>query len=293
MRVSRHRSHVGRQAPATFRLGRVKTVRRAASASARLLNSQPTHANEEQKRRVTESGSFPSLSAPLWWLPGTVAVRRPPPRPAAAAACRPPTSAECVEEFAVACYSPRQLQRQYDLAPLYASGFDAKRCTIGIIDPYGSPTLARDLATFDHALGLPAPPSLRVLQPVGKCPPSPRPIPRWQRPAKRPATSRRRTKHPRHPQAKLFTGGGFPQFIAAENDVVTHNFGDVISRSFGLPEQNAKRSVLLSLRYPFVRAEHDHVAVLAASNDLGVTGPRRPERSMTIRSSTGRRLIRS
>ena len=40
-----------------------------------------------------------------------------------------------------------------------------------IVDPFGSPTLRHDLRVFDRAFGLPAPPSLRVLQPVGKVPP--------------------------------------------------------------------------------------------------------------------------
>jgi subtilase family serine protease len=75
------------------------------------------------------------------------------------------------------------------------------------------------------------------------------------------------------PVGETLTGGGFPQFIAADNYVATHNLGDVISQSFGLPEQNVPRSVLLSMRYAFVNAEHHHVTVLAASNDLGVTGP--------------------
>ena len=74
-----------------------------------------------------------------------------------AAATRPPTSAECLKEFGVACYSPQQLQRAYNLAPLYAKGFDGKGRTIVIIDPFGSPTLAKDLATFDSALGVAAP----------------------------------------------------------------------------------------------------------------------------------------
>jgi hypothetical protein len=87
-----------------------------------------------------------------------------------AAATRPPTSAECLKEFGVACYSPQQLQRAYNLAPLYAKGFDGKGRTIVVVDPFGSPTLAKDLATFDSALGLQPPPSLRVLQPLGKVP---------------------------------------------------------------------------------------------------------------------------
>lgn len=92
------------------------------------------------------------------------------PRPATAAA--PPTSAECVRDLGIACYSPRQLQRAYHLGPLYARGYDGRGRTIVIVDPFGSPTIRRDLGVFDRAFGLAAPPSLRILQPVGKVPPS-------------------------------------------------------------------------------------------------------------------------
>ncbi len=195
---------------------------------------------------------------------------------------KPPTSAGCVKDFGVACYSPKQLQRAYDLAPLYAKGFDGKGRTIVIIDPYGSPTLAKDLATFDHALGLPAPPSLRVLQPVGKVPAfNPANAEMVEKAGE--TTGDVETAHEIAPGASILvietpagetlTGGGFSQFMAADNYVVTHNLGDVMSQSFGIPEQNFKRSVLLSLRYGFVNAEHHDVTALAASNDLGATGP--------------------
>ena len=170
----------------------------------------------------------------------------------------------------------------YDLAPLYAKGFDGKGRTIVIIDPYGSPTLARDLTTFDTALGVPAPPSLRVLQPVGKVPAFDPSNAEMVRKAGE-TTGDVETAHEIAPGASIvvietpvgetLSGGGFPQFIAADNYVATHHLGDVISQSFGLPEQNAAKSALLSLRSAFVNDEHADVTVLAASNDLGVTGP--------------------
>ena len=161
----------------------------------------------------------------------------------------PPTSAECVKNFGVACYSPKQLQRAYDLAPLYAKGFDGKSRTIVIIDPYGSPTLAKDLATFDRALGLPAPPSLRVVQPVGKVPVfNPSNAAMVDKAGE--TTGDVETAHEIAPGASILvietpvdetqSGGGLSQFMAAENYVVTHNLGDVISQSFGLPDQSVK-----------------------------------------------------
>ena len=199
-----------------------------------------------------------------------------------AAATRPPTSAECLKEFGVACYSPQQLQRAYNLAPLYAKGFDGKGRTIVVVDPFGSLTLAKDLATFDSALGLQPPPSLRVLQPLGKVPAFNPENAEMVRKAGE-TTGDVETAHEIAPGANIvvietpagetLSGGGFPQFLAADNYVATHQLGDVISQSFGLPEQNVQRSALLSLRYALVNDQRAHVTVLAASNDLGVTGP--------------------
>jgi subtilase family serine protease len=75
------------------------------------------------------------------------------------------------------------------------------------------------------------------------------------------------------PVAETAAGGGFPKFMAAENYVIKHHLGDVISQSFSLPEQNfPSRAALLRLRYAYRDARRHHVTVLAASNDLGAAG---------------------
>ena len=81
-----------------------------------------------------------------------------------------PTSAWCVRAFGINCYSPRQLQQAYDLPPLYARGLDGQGRTIVVVDAYGSPTIRHDLQVFDAGCGLPGPPSLRIIQPVGRVP---------------------------------------------------------------------------------------------------------------------------
>jgi hypothetical protein len=63
-----------------------------------------------------------------------------------------------------------QVERAYDLGPLYARGYDGRGRTIVIVDPFGSPAIRRDLGVFDRAFGLPAPPSLRILRPAGQVP---------------------------------------------------------------------------------------------------------------------------
>lgn len=239
-------------------------------------------ADSRTRRRWTAAGALFSVAT----VGAVITLALPLARMGAAtrphSSSRPPTSAECVKNFGVACYSPAQLERAYNLTPLYAKGFDGKGRTIVIVDPYGSPTLAKDLATFDSALGLAAPPSLRVLQPVGKVPAfNPANAEMVQKAGE--TTGDVETAHEIAPGASIvvietptdetLSGGGFPEFIAADSYVATHHLGDVISQSFGLPEENAPRSTILSLRYAFVNDERGHVSVLAASNDLGVTGP--------------------
>lgn len=201
---------------------------------------------------------------------------------AGAAVSAPPTSAECVKALGVACYWPRQLQRAYGLGPLYARSYSGRGRTIVVVDPIGSPTIGADLKAFDRSFGLPDPPRFRVLQPEGPVPPFD------------PGNSGMLDKagettldvewaHAMAPSADILlvetpaeetsTGGGFPQLIAAENYVIEHNLGDVISQSFSLPEQNfPSRGFVMRLRYAYVDALRRRVTVLGASNDNGVSG---------------------
>src|SRR5215470_10037838 len=67
--------------------------------------------------------------------------------------------------------SPAQLVAAYDTGPLYSQGTTGKGQTIVIVDPFGSPTITEDLADYDKAWHLPAPPSFRVIAPAGPVPP--------------------------------------------------------------------------------------------------------------------------
>jgi subtilase family serine protease len=209
--------------------------------------------------------------------PATPAARTPPPAP--------PSAAFCQQSFRLACYSPRQIVRAYDLLPLYAQGLNGRGRTIVIVDSFGSPTIRHDLRVFDSGFGLPGPPSLRVLQPVGKVPPYDAHNPDMVDAAAE-TTTDVEAAHAMAPGASIvlvetpaaetLTGGGFAQFVAAENYVIAHHLGDVISQSFGIPEQNfPSRAALLKLRYAYFSARRQHITVLAATNDFGVTGPTR------------------
>jgi subtilase family serine protease len=223
-----------------------------------------------------------ALAAPAATAHASAGLTGTAPPALAAAVSAPPTSAACVKALGVACYWPRQLQRAYGLRPLYARGYNGRGRTIVIVDPIGSPTIGADLKAFDRSFGLPAPPAFRVLQPEGPVPPFD-PTNEGMLYKAGETTLDVEWAHAMAPGAAILlvetpvqetaTGGGFPQMIAAENYVIGHNLGDVISQSFSLPEQNfPSRGYLLRLRYAYVNAWRHRVTVLGASNDNGVTG---------------------
>src|SRR6516225_2001692 len=66
----------------------------------------------------------------------------------------PPTQANC-NSVGRRCFSPDSMQASYNLAPLYAAGEDGRGVTIAIIDSFGNPNMASDLANFNTQMNLP------------------------------------------------------------------------------------------------------------------------------------------
>ena len=120
-----------------------------------------------------------------------------------------------------------------------------------IVDAFGSPTIERDLKKFDQDYGLPDPPSLKVLHPVGAPPPfdvNDDDMVGWAFET----TLDVEYAHAFAPGAAIVlvetpvteTEGvqGFPEIVRAENYVIDHNIGDVISQSFGATEEIGRAS---------------------------------------------------
>jgi subtilase family serine protease len=191
----------------------------------------------------------------------------------------PPTTAYCEKTYGLACFQPGQLRAAYGLPAEYAKGVTGKGTTIAIVDSYGSPTLARDLAVFDKQFGYPAPPSLKVIAPAGRIPkfdPSSSDMTGWAGET----TLDVEYAHTVAPGASILvvetpvseTEGvvGFPQIVAAEKYVLEHHLGDVISQSFSATEETfASYEQLAPLRAAYELAYRDHVTVLSASGDSG------------------------
>ena len=193
---------------------------------------------------------------------------------------QPPTTADCEAAFHVACYQPAQLQQAYNLSPLYARGVTGKGATIVIVDSFGSPTIRNDLGVFDQQFGLPAPPSFKIIRPAGA-------IPRYRASSEMISWAGETSldveyAHAIAPGASIVlvetpiaeTEGvvGFPQIIKAEEYVIDHHLGGVISQSFGATENTfPSRASLSALRGAYTDAERHHVTVLADSGDNGAT----------------------
>ena len=150
----------------------------------------------------------------------------------------PPSTSTCQQSLGIACYEPDQIQRAYNLEPLFRAGTDGKGQTIVIVDSFGSPTIGHDLSVFDTTFDLPAPPALTVIHPAGAVPP-------YKASADREGWAGETTldvewAHTMAPGASILLvetptseiegTSGFPQIVAAELYVIKHHLGGVISQ---------------------------------------------------------------
>jgi subtilase family serine protease len=196
----------------------------------------------------------------------------------------PPDTAYCQVNLGISCYQPAQYQQAYNLKPLFDQGLNGAGRTIVLVDAFGSPTIAADLKHFDKTFNLPDPPSLKVIQPAGPVPAYPGdPFGAADRSGWAVETTLDvEWAHVMAPGAKILlvetpvseTEGlqGFPEIVAAENYVIDHHLGDVISQSFGATEETfpSKQSIL-DLRSALINARRHNVTVLASSGDAGST----------------------
>ena len=199
-----------------------------------------------------------------------------------------PTS-QCRTQIGIACYSPLQYRVAYNLNSLYSGralgrSITGAGRTIVIVDSFGSPTIKNDLHVFDQQWGF-ADPDLKVIK-FGNVPPydpTNSDMVGWAVET----TLDVEYAHSIAPGAKIVlaetpvseTEGttGLPEMMNAEQWLINHGIGDVISQSFGATENtfpgfdNGNFSSLLDLRYAFKDALAHHVTVLAASGDAGAT----------------------
>ena len=193
----------------------------------------------------------------------------------------PLTTEQCEETEAIACYSPDQIRAAYELPALYARGITGTGQTIAIVDSFGSPTIRSDLATFDKEFGYPAPPTFGIIRPAGQVPafdPNNANMVSWAGET----TLDVEYAHALAPGASILLvetptsenegTSGFPQIVTAEEFVVNHGLGAVISQSFSATEETfASYAQIEPLRAAYLDADAHHVTVLAASGDQGAS----------------------
>ncbi len=214
-----------------------------------------------------------------------------------AASTTPPTESQC---FAVGrrCFTPAAMQNAYNLLPLYAANHQGQGITIAIIDSFGNPNMASDLANFDTQMSLPhmcgepgqacgaGTPTFQHVFWNGKtevkAPPPGSHDPGLQnRNAWTLETSLDvEWAHAIAPLANIInvttnpaeTQGvqGLPAMMDAEQFIVDNHQATVITQSFGAVEEGfSGTQALLNLRHAFVSAAANGVTVLASSGDGG------------------------
>ena len=198
---------------------------------------------------------------------------------------KPPTDAQCRAKLNSPCYSPQEIRNAYGVTPLLNAGYTGKGQSIVIIDSFGSPTIAQDLHTFDVGYGLPDPPSLKVLSPLGTVPfdPSNSDQTGWAFET----TLDVEWAHALAPDANIVlmtspvseTQGtqGLPEFLFLEQYAVKAHLGYIISQSWATTENTLfsgpGRLALDQFESFYKSAAEHHVTVLASAGDSGPANP--------------------
>jgi subtilase family serine protease len=185
----------------------------------------------------------------------------------------PFSDAQCEATFQIDCFVPDQVEAAYNLPALYRGGTTGKGRTIVIVDAFGSPTISNDLLEFDQYLGLGTPP-LRVVK-VGHGPafnPGNGDMLDWAEET----TLDVEYAHAGAPAAKIVLVEAAretaQQLALAVQYAVQHKLGDVISLSWGEPEQALGRQFVSTYSSIFSQAAKSRITIVASSGDSGVSG---------------------
>lgn len=195
-------------------------------------------------------------------------------------ACQAPTAT-------YRCYVPQQIQTAYSILPLLKQGITGKGRTIVIIDAYQSPTLQKDLNTFDKAFGL-ASTNVNIIAPDGLTPfdsTDPNQV-GWAEEISLDV----QWSHAVAPGAKidlvLAKSNQDADLLSVTKYAVDHELGDVISQSFGEAESCADPKLLAAEHEVFEAAAREHITVLASSGDSGAAQPTCDNSSYILSAST-------
>ena len=172
-------------------------------------------------------------------------------------------------------FQPADLQTAYNFNALYSQGLDGTGQTIVIVDAFGSPTLAQDVAVFDAIFGLPAAQITTFNVNVTGAPP------RQNGGFATETTLDVEWAHVVAPNAKialvLAADNSFTNLNAAVQFAIEHNLGPAISNSYGAEENLIDAGTIAATEAVIAEGAAAGVSVNYSSGDDGdfsdVEGP--------------------
>ncbi len=190
-----------------------------------------------------------------------------------------PTPGQCIAGPGLACYTPQILHTAYQIPWTINGQLAGTGEQVAIIDAFGSPTIAQDLATYDTEFGLP-PANLHVYYPDGKVPFDPTVHHGLQVGWAEETSLDVETVHDLAPGAQInLIVASSPygnDLNIAEQYAVSHNLGNVMTMSYGSPEAAIKGGgnnlQLQQADAIFRQATTQGVSIFASSGDNGATG---------------------
>ena len=252
-----------------MRLSRASSIRIAVAAAAVLaaVAGSATALSSTSSASTTSGASSAASPATLTVHPGARDVH------GSFLAPVPFSDAQCEATFQVKCFVPDQVEAAYNLPSLYNGGIKGNGRTIVVVDAFGSPTISNDLLSFDQYLGLGTPP-LKIVK-VGHVPgfnPNNGNMVGWAGETSLDVEY----AHAGAPAAKLvLVEVAQDSLLDLANGVkyaVQHKLGDVISLSWGLPEQDLGKSFVSTENSIFSQAASHHITVVVSSGDSGASG---------------------
>jgi subtilase family serine protease len=212
-------------------------------------------------------------------IPGAIAAERAVPTAGSSAAHFSCETRPFDGSAGLFCYGPAAIRKAYGTDALIRNGYTGKGHTIVIIDAFGSPTVAADLAFFDQTFGIPDAPSFKVITMPGtpKFDPNDDDMVGWTGEI----ALDTQWAHAVAPGANIVLiaakSDNDVDLMAALNYALDNHLGDVVSMSFGESEASLSNpdglDVVAGWQSAFQKARSQHVTLFASAGDWGSTNP--------------------
>ncbi|MFF4403953.1 S8 family serine peptidase [Streptomyces sp. NPDC001262] len=175
----------------------------------------------------------------------------------------------------------------YGAQELWRKGITGQGATVAVLVSYGDPRVGEFMADYDRQYGLP-PADIRRIEPAGKVPTCTDPgvntgnCRTWESETRIDVAM----IHTMAPRARILIAAtpvdetqgetGMPEMMRALDHITRHRLADVVSMSFGSPEENFRDPHSIpAYRKAFERARRAGITLVASSGDHGPTGPLR------------------